>query len=129
MDRPTSRQKYLEREFRRGTWLRNQNRFAEAAAIFEHLITKFPEDTGVRIGAASIYFLGEDYVSARRVCMEAIAIAPRSELISIVLFHSLLRLEEYEAAFCEMERYLTLRPDSPEYRDVREEMGLDDTPN
>jgi predicted Zn-dependent protease len=129
MDRPASRQKYLEREFRRGTWLRDRKRFDEAAAIFEHLITKFPENTGVRIGAVSVYFLREDYVSVRRVCTEAIAIAPRSELISIALFHSLMALEEHEAAFCEMDRYLALRPDSPEYRDVREELGLDGTPN
>ena len=124
-----SRQRYLETEFRRATYLRDRGRFEEAAAIFEHLRTKFPENRGVIVGCLSVYYLAEDYQSARRVCMEGIALAPRSELISVGLFHSLWQLEEYEAAIVEMERYLSLRPDSSDYLEIREELGLDRTPN
>ena len=113
----------LDREFRRATTLRDLGRFAEASEIMERLVSEFPDRKGPLIGLFTVYFNADDFVNALRVVREAVRVAPRSELASLGLFHSLIRNGLLDEALAEMARFLALQPDSPEYRLLKEEMG------
>jgi hypothetical protein len=64
----------------------------------------------------------EDYAAAERAFARAIELQPHSELASRGMFFTLARQKRDDDAFAEMRRFLTLHPDSEEYKLILKEL-------
>jgi tetratricopeptide (TPR) repeat protein len=113
----------FELEFKRAAALRDTGRFDEASEIMERLVAERPGNKAALLGLLSVYYLAENFVEALRVSREAVGVAPRSELASVTPYFSLLHNGFTDEAEKEMARFLALRPESPEYRRVKEELS------
>jgi tetratricopeptide (TPR) repeat protein len=111
---------------------RHDGKLEEALALCEEALRAAPEDR--RLSAAMhlemAYILRgrmKDAVRAEPHARESARLAPRSELASLNLFHTLVDLDRWEEALGEIVRFVKLR-DSDAYRELLGEGFRDDLP-
>lgn len=112
----------LELEFQRATSLRDNGDLGGARELLEHLAEEYPDAFGVWLVLGDVQTSQSDYEAAERSFTVAISLRPESELASLAMFHTLNHLRRADDAFDEMRRFLTIRPQSPEYRVLLREM-------
>jgi predicted Zn-dependent protease len=105
--------------------LRDAGQVNEALSILRRLADQRPDLANVVGMLAGLEYQTGDYESAARNARNAVKLAPRSELASVILFHSLYRLQSVDEAFAEVERFRTIKS-SDEYEKILTEMD-DDT--
>lgn len=103
--------------------LRDLGRLEEAIDLLRTLVACTEPEPDVKLHAHSLnqiarmYFRTGDFKHSELESMKALAIAPRFELASLGLFHSLLRQDRWIAAFEEAVRFVSLKH-SVEYRSL-----------
>lgn len=107
----------IELEFDRALRLRDGGDLLGAAAIFERLNAEYPNQAAILGMWGSIYFRLRDWERALPLYQRTVMLAPKSELASLGLFHSLWSHGRREEAFAEMRRFLCVA-DSAEYRQL-----------
>ncbi|HKO56694.1 MAG TPA: tetratricopeptide repeat protein [Thermoanaerobaculia bacterium] len=112
----------LESEFQAATALRDAGDVHSAKALLERLGREHPDAFPVWLVLGAIEKNLEDYEAAERAFAKAIALNPRSELASVGLFFALAHQRRDDEAFAEARRFLTLRPDSKEYKMILDEI-------
>ena len=112
----------LEDEFRHATSLRDAGRLVDARSVLERLSQRYPREFGVWLVLGGVQFELDDFTAAEQSLCIATDLRPASELASLTLFHTLVRLGRVPEAFGEMRRFLALRPESREYELLREEL-------
>lgn len=113
----------FDAEFQRATALRDDWQFEAARELLERLSAEHPESFGVWLVLGGVQFEQKDYPAAEISFSIAANLAPRSELASLSLFHTLRDLGRVDEAFAEMRRFLALRPESIEYELLRKELA------
>lgn len=112
----------IEEEFRKATELRDAGDLVRARESLERLADSHPNVFGLWLTLGGIQMTQSDYLAAERSFSIAISLRPRSELASLSLFHTLKHLDRRNDAFSEMRRFLALRPESHEYKLLRQEL-------
>lgn len=112
----------LESEFRAATALRNAGDLRGAKELLERLAREHPDAFPVFLVLGGIEMNLKDYEAAERAFSAAVALKPRSELASTGLFFTLAHQRRDDDAYAEMRRFLTLRPDSHEYKAILDEL-------
>ncbi|MEZ5422540.1 MAG: tetratricopeptide repeat protein [Pyrinomonadaceae bacterium] len=101
--------------FREATRLRDTGDLAGAVERLEKALTLEPSRRAPILGVlAHVYFLSENFEKARICYKEATELSPSSELGSLGYFLTLRKLERYQEAFEEAERFLS-KNDSKDY--------------
>ncbi len=97
--------------------------------ILRNLVAENPESAMFNATLANSLKAEGDIDTAIEHFQKAVKLAPKSELYSLGLFHSLWRQEKREEAFDEMKRFMSIS-DSDDYRAIIAEMNAkwsDDT--
>ena len=104
--------------------LKKTGQFVEARERLTLLALERPDYAPVHGVLAGVLFELNEFREAVREFGTAARLSPRSELASLGLFHSLLKLGERTAAIAEMKRFTSLR-ESPEYALLQAELGIE----
>jgi tetratricopeptide (TPR) repeat protein len=119
--------KTIEDRFKQAMTLRKQNQLKEAVNELLTIIEDFPGDT--KIGKiymvlGGIYYKLNDIKKSFVYSKAATELNPKSELASLNLYLSYVRLAEHEKAIDELQRFLDQYP-ADLYKDTLEELLLD----
>lgn len=106
--------KIIEEPFNRALALRDQGDLQGAIQILSGIAESYPSFAGVFGVTGAIYKKIGDLENARKCFERTVELAPKSELASLNLFHTLHRLGNKARAYSEMNRFLSLRK-SEEY--------------
>ena len=102
--------------------LRNEERFGEAVQILDQLLRMNPISASVHaIRADTLWDLGR-LAEAITAFQRAVELAPKSEMASLGLFHTLLESGDELRAIAEMDRFLSIS-DSDEYKGIAQRLG------
>jgi predicted Zn-dependent protease len=118
----------LKDTFRVATTLRDAGDLAGARELLERLAAEHPSAFAVWLVLGGVQMSQEDYAAAEKSFSVAIKLRPTSELASLSMFHTLKHLGHSDFAFAEMRRFLALRPESDEYRRLRDEFEDGESP-
>lgn len=88
--------------------------YADAFPIVAELHSKFPEDILFKRNLCFLAYGLEKFELVLEIGKELTELFPSSEIDSVGLFHTFIKLNHYENAFVEMERLLKVG-ESPEY--------------
>lgn len=112
-----------ERLFNRALQLRDIGRYDEAAGLLIEVLNDGTISEVATLGVLGhIYFLKEDWPEALTCLEKVVTLSPRSELASLNLFHTLIKLERVDDAFEEAKRFLSIG-DSKEYQRLFKEIN------
>ena len=111
----------MEPEYNRALALRENNPH-EAIRILKELDRRFPNHEIIVGTLGSIYFSLKDWANALPVYERATQLAPKSELASLGLFHSLWHHERYDDAVEEAKRFIRINGLTPEYSLLLDEL-------
>jgi len=101
--------------------LKKAGKFVEARECLKRLALERPDYASVRGVLAGVLFELNEFEEAATEFRATSRLSPRSELASLGLFHSLLRIGDRAAAIAEMKRFTSLR-ESAEYASLLSEM-------
>jgi len=122
-------EKYSDQEvtskFNRAQNMSKKGDLNGARAILEELRDNDPESSAITAVLAGLLWRIGDLLSAEELFIRAVEIAPKSEKISLGLFHCLMDLGKEDEAFEEMKRF-TNSSESPEYKRLVEEINNSD---
>ncbi len=104
----------LRRQFDRAVKLHRAHKTQEALAILERLAREYRKSAAVAGYLAGVYFGQDEFERAAKWFKCATDLAPKSELASLGLFHSLWNVGASTEAVAEMRRFLRVA-DSREY--------------
>ncbi len=104
--------------------LKKARNYVEARAHLKRLALERPDYASVRGVLGGVLFELHEFREAAEEFRATTRLSPRSELASLGLFHSLLRMGDRAAAIAEMQRFTSLR-ESPEYTSLQLELGAD----
>lgn len=113
----------LKVQFQEAITRRDLGDAAGALEILMELAKRYPARASVWGTLGGIYFSQDDWPNAVAAFLHATSLAPRSELSSVSLFNSLLRLGRESEASAEASRFLREVPDSLEYRRLQRELS------
>jgi predicted Zn-dependent protease len=114
----------LQSDFDEALQQRDAGDLPKAVQAMRQLAVIWPEKASILGTLAGLEFQMGDYEAAVVTGRKATRVAPRSELASLTLFHSLHRLGEADEAFAEMARFRAVRA-SDEYDKLLVEMSED----
>jgi predicted Zn-dependent protease len=101
--------------FQEAVELKNQGRSEEAEQKFKDLFVMNPASASVHALLADTLWNQGQLTRAIASFRKAVELAPKSEMASLGLFHTLLESGDREGAIVEMDRFLSLS-DSEEYQ-------------
>ncbi len=116
--------------FNEGIELRDGGRLVQSAQIFLKIIQNYPNDRklgGTCEVLAGIYFDLQDFNNSLAYFTKATQLKPHSELASLGVYLSYVKLNDYGEAIKELKRYLDVYPANL-YRDTLKEL-LEDLKN
>lgn len=87
---------------------RQEKKLSSACDLFVQLLEEKPESKIVLGMLSTCYFELEQYELAAKHAQRSVIVSPKSEVASLILFHSLWHIEQYDEAFDEMRRFMTL---------------------
>lgn len=87
--------------------LKNQEKYEQAIQLLKDLLPKYKDSPALYGLIASNYFLQKNYNDAAVFFDKTVILSPRSESVSLGLFHSLTELCYNDLAFQEMDRFLS----------------------
>jgi predicted Zn-dependent protease len=128
------REARITQEFNEALRLRDSGELRRARTILERLAQENPKRPEIIGMLAGLQFQMGDHKNAADTARNCIALSPRSELASRILFHACLELRDVDSAFSEVARFRALK-DSSEYDRTLAEMedgtlhDLKDRPN
>lgn len=102
-----------------GYILREAARFDEAEAVFRGVIEFLPESDVPQVGLGTVYLQRGDFVKARELCENALALDPSSVYARVHRAEALLFAREREQAERELEEIINAAPDSPHSQTAR----------
>lgn len=105
----------LEPRFTEALRLRDEAKFAESEDILSELSSEYPQTAAVWLMLGHVRWKREDLSAATESFRRASILAPKMELASLGLFHTLWELGRRDEAFEEARRYITLAGPSKEY--------------
>jgi len=103
----------IDKLFNAGIELRDNGQLAQSVQIFLEIIQKYPNDSklgGTYTVLAGIYFDLEDFNNSLTYFSKATQFKPKSELASLGLYLSYVKLNNYGMAINELKRYLDENP-------------------
>jgi predicted Zn-dependent protease len=103
--------------FQEAVELKNQGRLVEAEQKFHDLLVMNPASASVHAFLADTLWGQGRLTQAITFFRKAVELAPKSEMASLGLFHTLLESGDREGAIAEMDRFLSLS-DSEEYQSL-----------
>lgn len=110
----------IEGPFNHALALRDQGDYEGAIQILSGIAERYPFAAVFGVTGAIYKKIG-DLENARKCFERAVELAPKSELASLNLFHTLHRLGNKARAYSEMDRFLSLRK-SEEYDRLKMEL-------
>jgi predicted Zn-dependent protease len=102
--------------------LKKARKFGEAKECLARLVLERPDYAPVRGVLAGVLFELNEFAAAAAEFRGTTRLSPNSELASLGLFHSLLRIGDRASAIAEMKRFTSLR-ESAEYASLQSEFG------
>jgi len=108
--------------FKEAVDLKNQGRSADAEQILNDLLVISPASASVHALLADTLWDQGQLTQAIASFRKAVELAPKSEMASLGLFHTLLESGDREGAIAEMDRFLSLS-DSEEYQALAQQFG------
>lgn len=108
--------------FQKAVDLKNQGRLHEAEQMFNDLLALNPASASVHALLADTLWDQGQLTQAIASFRKAVELAPKSEMASLGLFHTLLELSDREGAIAEMDRFRILS-NSEEYQALAQQFG------
>jgi predicted Zn-dependent protease len=115
------RETRLKEEFNEALRLRDAGELGKARQTLERLAQEHPTRSEIVGMLAGLQYQAGDHEQAAATARNCIALSPRSELASRIVFHACLELEDVDSAFAEAARFRAIK-DSPEYDRTLAEM-------
>lgn len=100
----------FEERFEQTMQLRRELKLQAACDRLVDLLKEQPENRTVLGMLSACYFELEKYELAAVSASQSVAVSPKSETASLVLFHSLWKTKREDEAFDEMRRFMSLAP-------------------
>jgi len=125
-----SMEENTDKLFVRGIELRDNGKLVEAAEVFLNIIQGYPNDSklaGTYTVLGGVYMDLEDYENSSLYLKTATELNPKSELASLCLYLSYVKLDKSNQAIDELKRYLGVYP-AKLYKDTLNEL-LEDLKN
>jgi predicted Zn-dependent protease len=110
--------------FDRAVKLHHAGKTTDAVVILEELARRYRKSAPVAGYLAGLYYEQGRFERAARWFKRATTLAPKSELASLGLFHSLWKLRDGEKAISEMRRFLRI-VDSSEYKTLLRDLTVE----
>ncbi len=104
-------------QFKKAIKLRDKGKFQEALNILEKLLPKHPKRPALLVLLADTHWEIGNFESAVDFFRSATAIRPRTEFVSLGLFHCLRDMGKQEEALDEAKRFMAIK-DSKEYKGI-----------